>query len=125
LNTNSSAQKPGSMDKKGGETVEKVRRARKGTAAPDAPQGRFYVGTMKDGLPVMTREVTEDEALLDCVMTGRPFLMVELYTSVRQPVEGGGIMFTKVTATVDKIAAPAPRDKTTAPATSDKTTVLA
>jgi hypothetical protein len=83
------------------------------------------VGTMKDGLPVMTREVTEDEALLDCVMTGRPFLMVELYTSGRPPVEGGGIMFTKVTATVDKIAAPAPRDKTTAPATSDKTTVLA
>ena len=76
MNTNISAEKGTPAIKIAAASVEKVRKPRKGSAGQDTTSCKFYIGEIKDGLPVMSKEVSEKDALLDCVRTQRPFMMV-------------------------------------------------
>jgi hypothetical protein len=40
---------------------------------------RFFIGEVKDGIPVLQKEVSLEEAFDNCLKTGRPFLSVELW----------------------------------------------
>jgi hypothetical protein len=74
--------------------VEKVRKPRRGSAGQDALSCKFYVGEIKDGLPVLTKEVSETEALFDYVKTERPFMTVQLWKTAQES-EGGKVILTK------------------------------
>ena len=93
MNTNSSAEK-GAPALQPGASVEKVRKPRKGSAGQDAASCKFYIGDIKDGLPVMTKEVSEKDALIDCVRTQRPFMMVQLWTTASD-IEDGRLIVVK------------------------------
>ena len=74
---------------------------RKPKVAPSEPAvqsvGKFFIGEIKDGVPVIQKEVTEAEALLDCIKTGRPFLSVQVWKTVSE-FEGNKMVFVKVPA---------------------------
>jgi hypothetical protein len=93
LNTNVSAEK-GTAATKSSASVEKVRKPRKGSARQDTTFCKFYVGEIKDKLPVISKEVSEKEALLDCVRTQRPFMMVQLWTTASE-IEDGRLVVVK------------------------------
>jgi hypothetical protein len=40
---------------------------------------RYFIGELKDGLPVIQREVPLLEAMLDSSKTGRPFLSIKMW----------------------------------------------
>jgi hypothetical protein len=94
LNTNVSAEKGTAATKTAAANVEKVRKPRKGSAGQDTTSCKFYVGEIKDGLPVMSKEVSEKDALLDCVRTQRPFMMVQLWTTASN-IEDGRLVVVK------------------------------
>jgi hypothetical protein len=56
--------------------------------------GKFYIGTTDQGVPVLEREVSEQEALIDCVKTGRSFMQVQFW-STAQEMTGGGLVVVK------------------------------
>jgi hypothetical protein len=93
LNTNVSTEQ-GTAAPKRAAAVEKVRKLRRGSAGQDAPSCKFYVGEIKDGLPVLTKEVSETEALFDYVKTERPFMTVQLWKTAQES-EGGKVILTK------------------------------
>jgi hypothetical protein len=93
LNTNVSPEK-GVAATKTTAGVEKVRKPRRGSARQDTTSCKFYVGEIKDGLPVMSKEVSEKDALLDCVRTQRPFMMVQLWTTASE-IEDGRLVVVK------------------------------
>jgi hypothetical protein len=93
VNTNVSSEK-GTGAPKIPAPAEKVRKPRRGSVVPDATSCKFYVGEIKDGLPVMTKEVSEKEALLDCVRTQRPFMMVQLWKTAEE-LEDGRLVIVK------------------------------
>ena len=77
--------------------TEKVRKTRKGSAGQETTSCRFYIGEVKDGLPVLSKEVSEAEALIDYLVTQRPFMTVQLWKTAQQP-EGGRVVLMKVPA---------------------------
>jgi hypothetical protein len=77
----------------GGTDEKKARKQRKNSAAQE-PAGRFYLGEIKDGLPVLTKEVAEEEALLQSVQTGRPFMLVQMWTTAHE-MENGRLVVVK------------------------------
>jgi hypothetical protein len=93
LNTNVSTEQ-GTAAPKRAAAVEKVRKPRRGSAGQDALSCKFYVGEIKDGLPVLTKEVSETEALFDYVKTERPFMTVQLWKTAQES-EGGKVILTK------------------------------
>ena len=93
MNTNVSSEK-GTAAPKPPATAEKVRKPRRGSAGQDATSCKFYVGEIKDGLPVLSKEVSETEALLDYVRTQRPFMMVQLWTTASE-IEDGRLVVVK------------------------------
>ena len=94
MNTNISAEKVTPAIKIAAASVEKVRRPRKGSAGQDTRSCKFYIGEIKDGLPVMSKEVSEKDALLDCVRTQRPFMMVQLWKTAEE-IEDGRLVIVK------------------------------
>jgi hypothetical protein len=78
-------------------SVEKVRKPRKGSAEQDATSCKFYIGEIKDGLPVLNKEVSEAEALVDYLVTQRPFMTVQLWKTDKQ-AEGARVILMKVPA---------------------------
>jgi hypothetical protein len=93
LNANDSEEK-GTAATRSSASVEKVRKPRKGSAGQDTTFCKFYVGEIKDGLPVISKEVSEKDALLDCVRTQRPFMMVQLWTTASE-IEDGRLVVVK------------------------------
>jgi len=93
LNATDSAEK-GTAATRSSASVEKVRKPRKGSAGQDTTFCKFYVGEIKDGLPVISKEVSEKDALLDCVRTQRPFMMVQLWTTASE-IEDGRLVVVK------------------------------
>ena len=93
MNTNVSSEK-GTAAPKPPATAEKVRKPRRGSAGQGATSCKFYVGEIKDGLPVMSKEVSEKDALLDCVRTQRPFMMVQLW-KMAEELEDGRLVIVK------------------------------
>ena len=93
MNTNVSTEKGTAAPKRAAD-VEKLRKPRRGSAGQDAPPCKFYIGEIKDGLPVLTKEVSETEALFDYVKTERPFMTVQLWKTAQES-EGGKVILTK------------------------------
>ena len=93
MNTNVSSEK-GTAAPKPPATAEKVRKPRRGSAGQDAMSCKFYVGEIRDGLPVLSKEVSETEALLDYVRTQRPFMTVQLWKTSEES-EGGRVILMK------------------------------
>ena len=77
--------------------IEKVRKTRRGSVAPEAASRRFYIGEVKEGLPVLSKEVSEAEALVESFMTKRPFMTVQMWSTDQQP-EDGRVVLMKVPA---------------------------
>ena len=95
MNTTTSKNERATTDKKdGGGAGPRTRRSRRGAEAPDRAPGKFYIGTTDQGVPVLEREVSEQEALIDCVKTGRPFMQVQFW-STAQEMTGGGLVVVK------------------------------
>ena len=97
MNTNISTTEKVAAGAKSVAAAEKIRKPRKGSAGQDTTSCKFYVGEIKDGLPVLTKEVSETEALLDYVRTQRPFMTVQLWKTAEEP-EGGRVVLMKVPA---------------------------
>ena len=94
MNTNISAEKGTPAIKIAAASVEKVRKPRKVSAGQDTTSCKCYIGEIKDGLPVMSKEVSEKDALLDCVRTQRPFMMVQLWKTAEE-IEDGRLVIVK------------------------------
>jgi hypothetical protein len=60
---------------------------------------KFYTGTVKDGVPMLEREVSEQEALLDFIKTNRPFLSVQVW-KVTSELQGDKLVISKSPAAV-------------------------
>ncbi len=61
---------------------------------PEASAAKFYIGVIKDGIPVLEKEVSEKEALLDFMKTNRPFLTIHMWKAVSE-LEGGKLVIVK------------------------------
>jgi hypothetical protein len=94
---NVNAEKGATAAKGGAQVAEKVRKTRKGSAGQEEVSCRFYIGEVKDGLPVLSKEVTEAEALVESLMTKRPFMTVQMWTTDQRP-EDRGVVLMKVPA---------------------------
>jgi hypothetical protein len=99
LNTNISATEKVAAGAKSvvAAATEKVRKTRKGSAGQETTSCRFYIGEVKDGLPVLSKEVSEAEALVESFMTKRPFMTVQMWATDQQP-EDGRVVLMKVPA---------------------------
>jgi hypothetical protein len=97
LNTNVSAEKGATASKGGAPVVEKVRKPRKSSVGQETASCMFYIGEVKEGLPVLTKAVSEAEALVDSFMTKRPFMTVQMWATDQQP-EDGRVVLIKVPA---------------------------
>lgn len=92
-NTTSNSEK-GSAGSKAVPVAEKVRKSRRGGEVHEPPPYKFYIGEVKDGVPVLGKEVSESDALIDGLISDRPFMSVQLWKTVKQP-DGGRVVLTK------------------------------
>ena len=50
----------------------------------DTSSDRYFIGDLKDGIPVIQREVSLSEAFDDCSKTNRPFMSIKLWKNKKE-----------------------------------------